>query len=70
MRDDDPTVTIACTFTGGETDLAIQICDDATGEVHWIPFSQVVKLTRVKKGARYGTIEMSKWIADQKGIEG
>lgn len=65
-REDQPTFEMACRFTGRETDKAVEIADEASGELLWIPLSQVVETHREKNG--YGTIIMTEWIARQKGL--
>ena len=59
------TFELACIFLH-ETDNAIQIEDPATGEILWIPFSQVEEVHRGP--TKEGTIVMSRWIAEKKGL--
>ncbi len=59
---------MACTFLR-ETDAAIKIHDHASGEDLWIPLSQVEEMHRPKGGLGDGTIVMSDWIAEQKGLK-
>lgn len=63
--DDRPSFEMACYF-GHDTGNAVQITDPATGELHWIPLSQVLEMHKDKMG--HGTIVMTAWIARQKGI--
>ena len=57
-----------CTFLH-ETEAAVRICDAATGEVFWIPLSQVDEMHgKQKDGTGEGSIVMSDWIARQKGL--
>ena len=56
----------ACEFVH-ETDNAILIKYPATATEHWIPLSQVDEIHRNPK-TKFGTIVMSDWIADQKGL--
>lgn len=62
-------VTVSCTKVA-ETERALCIRDE-DGEKHWIPFSQI----KSNDGMRFNTVtgkgevEMTKWIADQRGIE-
>ena len=61
----DETIEVAC-FFGYETDAAVQITDPASGEVMWIPFSQVESMHKATDGS--GTIVMTRWIAGKKGL--
>lgn len=65
-REDQPTVELAVIFMSGETDLAYQITDPASGEVMWLPFSQTVERHRDK--TNHGTIVIYEWIARKKGL--
>ena len=56
----------ACEFVH-ETDNAILIKDPTDNTEHWIPLSQVDEIHR-DKDKKFGTIVMSDWIADQKGL--
>ena len=51
-----------------ETDAAFLIKVDE-GEEHWIPKSQISDPDDYKEGD-IGTISITEWIAEQKGIEG
>ena len=56
----------ACEFVH-ETTNAILIRDLKDAEEYWIPLSQVESIHR-DKNKLYGTIVMSDWIAEQKGL--
>ena len=59
---------MSCEFKK-ETDLAVLIHDPASGEDIWIPLSQVESMHgRQRDGTGHGTIVMSDWIAEQKGL--
>lgn len=62
-----PWFEMECEFKR-ETDAAILIVDPTTEEEHWIPLSQVNKIVRNAEDKRFGTIRMSEWIAQQKGL--
>lgn len=49
-----------------ETDLAV-LCE-IDGEEHWIPKSQIDDDSEVYGEDHEGTLVISQWIADQKGI--
>ena len=49
-----------------ETENAIHV-EVPNGDQMWIPFSQVASIEREANGID-GTITMSKWIAQQKGL--
>ena len=49
-----------------ETDSAILI-ETPSGEEIWLPFSQVEKIERDAQGGG-GTITMTRWIAEKKGL--
>jgi hypothetical protein len=57
---------IACAIIS-ETEGALLIEDPASQQQHWIPWSQIEKITR-DKGGRTGVVEMTEWIAQQKGL--
>jgi hypothetical protein len=63
---EEPTFEMACYFTGAETDAAVQIEDPMSQEIHWIPLSQVHRMTGKRPGE--GTILMNAWIAKKKGL--
>ena len=55
-----------------ETHAAVLIRDPADGREHWIPFSQVEKITRDASealGDQTGVVTMTEWIAEQKGLK-
>ena len=59
---------IACTFKR-ETDSAILVYDHATEEDIWIPLSQVESIHgRREDGTGEGTLVMTDWIAQKKGL--
>lgn len=58
---------LACEFIR-ETDAAILIKDPATEEEVWLPLSQVDEIHR-DKDRKHGSIVMSDWIAQQKGLK-
>lgn len=58
-------VTIPCVVKH-ETEKAIQVIVEATGELEWFPLSQVDEIHRDGKGR--GSIVVSDWIAAQKGL--
>lgn len=57
----------ACTFLR-ETDSTVKVHDYASDEDIWIPLSQVEQMHRPKSGLGYGTIVVTDWIAQQKGL--
>ena len=65
MNRSDPTHVQEVVKFGTETDKALQITTP-DGELLWIPFSQVDSITREPDGT--GAVEMSLWIAQQKGL--
>lgn len=65
------TYALACEILR-ETHAAVLIRDLADGREHWIPFSQVEKIVRdagEALGAQTGTVTMSEWIAEQRGLK-
>jgi hypothetical protein len=58
-------VTIKCRHLKG-TDNAYRIAD-LDGEIHWIPASQVKSCVRDPHTGD-GTITLSQWIAEKKGL--
>ena len=56
---------LPCRFVH-ETDNAVLVTDDDSGEEIWFPLSQVESMHRDKNGT--GTIVVSDWIARQKGL--
>lgn len=60
---------MACVFVT-ETENAVLIRDPATDKQHWLPLSQVEKMTKTKQpdGTKAGAIVMTDWIATQKGL--
>ncbi len=56
---------IVCQFLA-ESDKAVKILDEETGEIVWFPLSQVDELHFDTKTDR-GYIVVTKWIAKQKG---
>jgi len=62
---DEPTYEMACQVMA-ETEKAIRIKDFATGELLWLPLSQIKEIHRDKFGI--GTVVMTEWIAKQKGL--
>ena len=56
----------SCEFVH-ETDSAILIKDPTDDSEYWIPLSQVDEIHRDPK-TQFGSIVMSDWIADQKGL--
>ena len=62
--------TLACLILR-ETHAAVLIRDPVDLREHWIPFSQVEKIVRDTAdwfGTPTGTVTMSEWIAEQKGL--
>jgi hypothetical protein len=55
----------ACTFIR-ETDAAVLVTDEGTGEQILLPLSQVDEMHRDRNGR--GTIVVSDWIAREKGL--
>jgi len=49
-----------------ETDNAVQVLIEDTGELVWFPLSQVVSMHFDGKGK--GSIVVTRWIAEQKGL--
>jgi len=49
-----------------ETDNAVLIHEDATSDDIWIPLSQVEEMHFDKN--QYGTLVVTEWIAQQKGL--
>lgn len=60
-------VTIPCEFKR-ETEKALLIVDQRTGEEVWLPLSQVDKITRKPDGT--GEVRISQWIAAEKDLLG
>lgn len=58
-----PDVEIECSFVR-ETEAAVLIT--VHDENYWIPLSQVTEMHKAGKGT--GSIVMSQWIANQKGL--
>ena len=58
-------VSIACRRVR-ESDIAVLIVADDNDEEMWIPFSQIVSLHFDGRGE--GSIVMTRWIAEQKGL--
>ena len=59
---------LSCTFKH-ESESAILIYDHATEEDIWFPLSQVEAIHgRTKEGRGQGTIVVSDWIAQKKGL--
>lgn len=58
---------MSCVFKR-ETDAAVKILDPASGEELWIPLSQVEEMHRGNTGLGPGTIKMTDWIAEKKGL--
>lgn len=50
-----------------ETRAALQVCDVAY-EIYWLPKSQIQGAEKLQAGNRHLTIEISEWIAIQKGF--
>jgi hypothetical protein len=65
MKDNEPTFELAC-VRKTETDKAVLLVDDSTGEEIWIPLSQVHEMHFDSSGI--GRCVMSQWIAKQKGL--
>lgn len=61
----DPKHTQEIASFGRETDNAIQVTT-SEGEIIWLPFSQIDSIERETDGT--GSITMSLWIAQQKGL--
>lgn len=60
---------MGCIYTGVATDSAIQVIDPASDEVLWIPFSQILEMHgREERKRTEGTIKMTYWIAQKKGL--
>lgn len=60
-------VTIACRFLT-ESAGAVHIADADDGVCYWIPLSQTIRTTKNPPDKKTGTITMTAWIAEQKGI--
>lgn len=60
------TYTLDVASFGTESDKAIQVTSAETGEVMWLPLSQVESIERETDGT--GSITMTQWIAKQKGL--
>ena len=61
----DSTFEIAC-YIKHETDNALLIVDPVSAEEIWLPLSQIEEIHRDKDS--YGTVVMSRWIAQKKGL--
>lgn len=60
--------TLECTFTGRETDAAIQVACAKYGEIFWIPLSTVHEIHRPAEGVGTGSIVIEAWMAKRKGM--
>lgn len=61
-------VTILCRFLGDSTEKAEHVADLDDGQCYWIPVSQVTRIVRNPPDQKTGSITMTAWIAEQKGI--
>lgn len=50
-----------------ETDKALQIRFES-GEEHWIPLSQIADADDYSEGDTNGSISITEWIANEKGL--
>lgn len=66
MRDGDPTVSLRDVVCKKETDAAL-LCI-INGEEVWIPKSQVSDDSEVYAEDHEGTLVISEWIANQRGL--
>lgn len=67
MTRETPTHTETDCQVMRETAAAMQVCC-ASGELIWVPFSQIVSTTRNPKVKMSDTVVMTRWIAQQKGL--
>ena len=65
-RDDGETVEFEDVTALRESDLAI--CVRIDGEQHWIPQSQIHDDSEVWKSGQTGTLVITRWLAEQKGL--
>ena len=66
MQDFKSMVEIKDVFATAETMLALLCIID--GEEHWIPKAQIDANSEVWKNGDEGTLIISEWIAEQKGL--
>lgn len=66
MRDNDPTAEFEDVKVIGESELALQCRIE--GKLHWIPKSQIHSDSEVYQQGDEGTLIVSEWIAEQKGL--
>ena len=66
--EEDETVEIEDVCVKAESDKAILVQFDDLDEI-WIPKSQLAERSEVKAEGDSGTLVISRWIAEQKGIE-